>query len=500
MSVESTTRASDRRRIVIAIIATAAIVLPLGWMWWSSRLPSSYSAVDMGRPDYGGGPSTGAHRHGAHYTVSVSELVDRSNKPADVTVDLTARKQRFTLASGRTVDGYTLNGSSPGPLIKAVEGQLVEVTLHNANIADGITLHWHGVDVPNAEDGVAGVTQDAVGIGRQYTYRFIARHAGTYWYHSHQLSHSQVQGGLFGPIVISPSAVFATAKPVADEVAVVHTYDGRQTLNGYDAAVRLPAQPNQYARVRIINTDNGATQVWTSGADYQVLAVDGYNVHEPGVVSDRSIQVTAGGRVDILVRAPGDGSAARIDFGGGPPLIVGGETTQPAPAVQPTDQVDLLSYGTPTALPFTPESATRKFTYDIGRRPGFVNGRPGLFWSINGKLLPDVPMFMVTEGDVVQMHISNHSGAVHPMHLHGHHAVVLARNGVKATGSPWWVDSLNVASGQSYDIAFLADNPGIWMDHCHNLPHAQQGLVAHLMYEGVSEPFRIGGDAHNNPE
>ena len=73
------------------------------------------------------------------------------------------------------------------------------------------------------------------------------------------------------------------------------------------------------------------------------------------------------------------------------------------------------------------------------------------------------------------MTITNDSGDVHPMHLHGHHAVVLSRNGVAATGSPWWVDSLNVADGETYDIAFVADNPGIWMDHCHNLDHARDG-------------------------
>ena len=109
-------------------------------------------------------------------------------------------------------------------------------------------------------------------------------------------------------------------------------------------------------------------------------------------------------------------------------------------------------------------------------------------------------MFVVDEGDVVVMRIENHSRAVHPMHLHGHHAVVLSRNGEKATGSPWWVDSLEVANGDSYDIAFVADNPGIWMDHCHNLPHAAQGLVAHLMYNGLSTPFRVGGHADNEPE
>ena len=66
--------------------------------------------------------------------------------------------------------------------------------LHNEDVEGGVALHWHGVDVPNAQDGVAGVTQDAVKPGEDYTYRWVAPHAGTYWYHSHQLSHEQVVG------------------------------------------------------------------------------------------------------------------------------------------------------------------------------------------------------------------------------------------------------------------------------------------------------------------
>jgi FtsP/CotA-like multicopper oxidase with cupredoxin domain len=152
-------------------------------------------------------------------------------------------------------------------------------------------------------------------------------------------------------------------------------------------------------------------------------------------------------------------------------------------------------------LGFDPNQPDRTFEYSIGRRPGFVRGVPGLWWSINGKTFPNTPMFMVREGDVVRVHISDHSGGVHPMHLHGHHAVVLARNGVPATGSPWWVDSLNVRSGDSYDIAFVADNPGVWMDHCHNLEHAADGMLAHLMYEGVTSPYEIGqGTTPNHPE
>lgn len=86
------------------------------------------------------------------------------------------------------------------------------------------------------------------------------------------------------------------------------------------------------------------------------------------------------------------------------------------------------------------------------------------------------------------------------MHLHGHHVLVVSRDGQPSTGSPWWTDSLDVDPGESYDVAFLADNPGIWMDHCHNLPHAVDGLMTHLNYEGVTTPFLVGRDSGNVPE
>ncbi|MEP6760383.1 MAG: multicopper oxidase family protein [Sporichthyaceae bacterium] len=478
---------AERRRLLIALIATVALLAPLGYYWQASLLPDRYSVMDMGYADYGGGPATMTH----HELMGrrVASLVADPKRPADVRVTLTARKERFRLASGEQVDGYTVNGTSPGPVIRAVQGQLVEVVLVNESVPSGVTLHWHGVDVPNAADGVAGVTQDAVRPGKSFTYRFVADHVGTYWYHSHQVSHAQVQGGLLGGLVVTPPK---TGPDVRDELAMLHVYDGKPTINGSTGDVLVDAADGETVRVRVVNTDNGATSVWTSGSPFTVMAVDGYDLHEPTPVSDRAVRLTAGGRVDLQVTAP-----ARIELGGARALIIG----QGARAVpQPTEQLDLLTYGTPAPLGFDPSSPERMFTYSVGRRPGFLDGRPGLWWSINGHLFPDVPMFVVEEGDVVTMHIDNHSSQTHPMHLHGHHAVVMARNGVKATGSPWWVDSLDVANGDSYDIAFVADNPGIWMDHCHNLPHAAQGLVAHLMYAGLTEPYRVGGDAANEPE
>jgi FtsP/CotA-like multicopper oxidase with cupredoxin domain len=265
-----------------------------------------------------------------------------------------------------------------------------------------------------------------------------------------------------------------------------------RTINGASRDTSISAEPGDTVRVRVINTDNGPIPVWVPGTAFRVVAVDGYDVNQPDEVVDRSVLVTAGGRADLEFTAP-----ARVQIAGA--SLVVGEGGPPA-ASAPSAQVDFLSYGQPAPIGFDAATAARDFRYDIGRRPGLLDGRPGMWWTINGRMYPDVPMFMVQEGEVARFTIANHSGEVHPMHLHGHHMVVLSRNGVPASGSPWWVDSLNVADGESYEAAFLADNPGIWMDHCHNLPHASQGLITHLMYAGVDTPFVIGGDHDNDPE
>ena len=483
----------DRLRLLLACVATLAVVVPLGYLWQQSRLPATYSVMDMGYLDHGGGPETGHHHTGGR---SVADLRVGTDRPADLVVELEARQGRVRLASGRTVEGYTLNGTSPGPTIDATEGQLVEVRLTNVDVGDGITLHWHGLDVPNAEDGVAGVTQDAVGPGQRHTYRFLADQIGTFWYHSHQVSHVQVVRGLLGALVVRPRH---PARSVLDVTALSHTYDGVTTVNGREEDIPVEAEPGRRVRVRVINSDNGPMRVW-AGGPCRVVAVDGTEVHRPTPVEGRSVVVTAGGRADLEVVAPADGSGVRVQVGATIAMVVGPPGVEVPPVAQPTRELDLLSYGSPAPIGFDPSKVDRRFDYRIGRRPGFVNGLPGLWWSINGRLWPKVPMFAVEEGDVVTMRIENRSGEVHPMHLHGHHAVVLSRNGKPATGSPWWFDSLNVEDGETFDVAFLADNSGIWMDHCHNLKHARDGLVAHLMYAGVTEPYRVGGRADNEPE
>lgn len=135
---------SSRLRLLLACLASAVIVVPLGWMWWSSLLPDAYSVMDMGYTDLGSGPAPDdAPGHQGMHSGAKSIMVLRADpaRPADVRVDLVARKETFRLASGRRVDGYTLNGRSPGPTIRAEQGDLVEVRLENADVPDGVTLH-----------------------------------------------------------------------------------------------------------------------------------------------------------------------------------------------------------------------------------------------------------------------------------------------------------------------------------------------------------------------
>lgn len=495
---------NSRTRFIVACVATLALLLPLGWMWQRSLMPDTFSVAHMGYADYGTNakgkpypaPAGSAHHHGAptsgkDKSVDISTLVERSKKAADVIVDLTAQEATFPLA-GRQIEGFVVNGQTPGPDLVVQQGELLEIRAHNSNVADGIALHWHGVDVPNAEDGVAGVTQDAILPGKSRTYRFVAKQAGTYWYHSHQVSHEQVTGGLFGSLVVLPKAGIRVRH---DLTAVAHTYDGTRTLNGRAGDLHEIAKPGDTVRLRIVNTDSGTLSAWST-TPYRVVAVDGYDVRDGADVKGQRVEVAAGGRADLEFTVPRTG-AARIQVGAATAYIVGPRQSYPERPTQPTKALDLLSYGKGTVdLPHP----NRFFEYSIGRRPGFIDGRPGYWWTVNGHLWPNVPMFMVRKGDVVRFRIDNHSGEAHPMHLHGHHGVVTARNGKPVKGGPVWFDSIDVKNDETIDFVFRADNPGFWMDHCHNLKHAAEGLTAHVMYEGYSTPYTVGGKAGNRPE
>ena len=272
--------------LVLACTATVAILGTLGWFWWSSLVPGEYSVMEMGYPDYGGGPqpsgSAGDMGHAMDAdAVSIDTLGVNPDRRADVEYELAAEKQTFTLASGKTVDGYTLNGESPGPTIRATYGDLVEVTSVNESVPDGITLHWHGIDVPKPMDGVAGVTQNAVLDGEKLHLPFRRRPGRNVLVPlAPGLARAGASAGCWAPCR-DPSA-----SQGCDRCRRRHARDGphlrrRPTVNGDGERATVDAAQVTMVRVRVVNTDNGPMSVWASGAPYRVVAVDGYDINEP---------------------------------------------------------------------------------------------------------------------------------------------------------------------------------------------------------------------------
>ncbi|RAO45301.1 Nitrite reductase (NO-forming) [Micromonospora saelicesensis] len=381
--------------------------------------------------------------------------------------------RRFTLtaatatvdAGGRNVAAWAFNGQVPGPELTATVGDVVEVTLRNRDIGRGVTVHWHGYDVPNDQDGVPGVTQAAVRPGQEFVYRFRADQAGTYWYHTHSASDVGVRMGLYGVLVVRPGPVTGL-----DVVVPVHTLAGRP----------LPApkvekvEAGLPVRLRLINTDSTTHRYAVAGTAFRVAAIDGVDLRGPTPLVDTAVLIPAGGRYDLVFDAPATPVALFVD--GRAVYSTGPVST--ATGAWPV--LDPLGYGATAAVPWSRFDKT--FTLVLDRGVDLRGLLPRYAHTVNGKADPDIPPQVVRRGDVVRFTIVNRSQIVHPWHLHGHHVLVLARDGEPAAGSPLWLDSFDVRPGEVWEVAFRADNPGMWANHCHNLAHADAGMTLHLMY------------------
>lgn len=481
-----------------------------------SELPGRMNMVHHHTADFGGGDSsldknTNAHHDGHdsisdNKPVSVVELKGPQTDIPDKKYVLYAETKKIRLASGETIEAWTFNGQSPGPELVANEGDLVEVKLVNKNIDNGVTIHWHGLDVPNGEDGVAGMTQDAVMPGESYTYRFVVKEVGTHWYHSHQQSSIQVQKGLFGAFIIHPSSQHETK--TMDTTIVAHDWispDGRHipALDTADTFQRKMVNPGTPVRLRLVNAGNLTRTFSLNGVPFKVVAIDGYEMNEPGTLTTSLLRIGGGGRYDIEFIMPDTAVTLGMLMEGEPIGIVYSPDGHGERNVLDEGEIlDITKYGSPAQAPFnTSTEFDRTFTLILDQTYfGVYNGEAGQQWVINGKTFPDTPTLMVKEGDLVKTTFVNRSFADHPMHLHGHHVQVISKNGKPISGSPLVLDTVNIEPGEKIEVAFLANNPGLWMDHCHNLDHALRGMTMHVAYENVYTPFAIGRETGNLPE
>jgi FtsP/CotA-like multicopper oxidase with cupredoxin domain len=324
---------------------------------------------------------------------------------------------------------------------------------------------------------------------------------GTYWYHTHHVSHVGVHRGLYGTFVVKPRAGGQEAEQEVELTLPVHTFDGTVLIGASDGRTEHPVRSGSPVRLRLINTDSDPHRLVLLGTPFRLVAVDGRDLNQPGQVADVSLRLPAGGRYDLVFRMPETSVALVVDDdrAGGlrlrPPGAASGEPRVDEKASRP--ELDLLRYGTPAPVPFDGRAVDRHFTLVLDRGVAMVDGRPAYAQTVNGQGHPSIPDQLVTEGDIVRFTVVNRSLEPHPWHLHGHSTLILSRDGTPSTGSPLWVDTFDVRAGQTWEVAFRAGNPGIWMNHCHNLPHVDQGMMLRLHYDGVSTPFGGSHSAHS---
>lgn len=465
---------------------------------------------------------------------------------------LVAQERKHTLTEGKDVTAWTFNGSVPGPEIRVQEGEDVKIKLEN-KLKDPVTIHWHGIPVPNNMDGIPGVTMNAVQPGDSFSYEFNASVPGTYWYHSHQDGVNQVDKGLYGSFIIEGekdgkfdkdytlvfdewmsdmesmqkdessdsssmegmdhNSMDMNEEENSDDAAMGHDMSSMYdtfTINGKSGkdVTPLTVKEGDKVRLRLVNAGFMSHKIHLHGHDFKVIGTDGQEINDPGVIKDELISIAPGERYDIEFTAnnPGNwylechgdmeatqGMKALIKYEG-----FSGESVDQSNEKENLPIFDLISYGAGKKAEF---SLDQEYDFEYTMDLNTVSDGTGEKYTINDKTYPDTDNLHVKKGDLVKVKLVNNSKSDdHPMHLHGHFFQVLSKDGKAVQGSPIIKDTLNLKPGEEYVLAFKADNPGEWMFHCHDLHHAKAGMVTHLSYDGFKSDFTPNPNANNQPE
>jgi FtsP/CotA-like multicopper oxidase with cupredoxin domain len=230
--------------------------------------------------------------------------------------ELTTKAVQWTILDGVTVTAYTYNGTVPGPMIRVTEGDQVKIIVKN-ELPVPTTIHWHGVEVPNAMDGVPGVTQDPIQPGETFTYEFIAKPAGTFMYHSHYEGDVQVGAGLYAPFIIDPKVPEANP-PVVDKTLMISEWrmtDGQTyaampmggmepnyfTINGksFPSTETITVKKGDLVRLRLIAIGQLIHPMHLHGMSFKIVATDGHPVPEAAQLTKDTVSVAPGERYDI---------------------------------------------------------------------------------------------------------------------------------------------------------------------------------------------------------
>ena len=221
--------------------------------------------------------------------------------------ELTTSIVKWEESPGKTVDAWAYNGVVPGPTIRVSVGDKVAIVLHN-KLPESTVIHFHGLDVPNAMDGVPYITQDPVEPGQSFTYSFVAKGPAVGMYHSHFDSTRQVADGLAG-------AFFVGDMPLPSSVGVPQSAVQRQmmflndsgniglTINGkgFPATAPIVAKLGDWVEVTYFNEGQMIHPMHLHGMPQMIIARDGFPMASPEM--DDTVTVAPGQRVTVLVHA-----------------------------------------------------------------------------------------------------------------------------------------------------------------------------------------------------
>ncbi len=374
------------------------------------------------------------------------------------------------------------NGSMPGPELRMRRGERVTIEVENG-LDEGTAVHWHGIRLENQMDGVPMLTQNLINPSETLTYSFVPPDAGTYWYHSHYISHEQVARGMMGALIVEDETppdvdqditVLMSDWRMSEDGSLSDTFADRHSVahGGYLGNVARAflssdqVRSGDRVRFRLINAaTNRIFPLSISGVSGSVVALDGMALAEPRPLAE--LVLAPAQRADVIVDITGPVGFDMMTRQGAyrlADLAVSGSNTlrQPQP-IAVLAAPDLQ----------TPGEATQHLTLTM--MGGAMGGRHDgdNIWAFNNVSdLQDDPFGSFERGETVRITLVNDTSFPHGIHLHGHHFYEVGADG--ALGD--LRDTTLVDAGESRDIICVFDNPGRWLLHCHMLSHAVGGM------------------------
>ncbi len=222
---------------------------------------------------------------------------------------LTCQKVQWEVEVGKRVEAWTYNGCVPGPQIRVKEGDRVRVVVKN-ELDESTAVHFHGVELPNDQDGVPFITQPPIKPGQTYTYEFTVPNAGSHMYHSHHNAAKQVGMGLLGAFIVEPKNPRPIEKCDVDYVMILNDGYHGYTLNGkgFPATEPIVAKLGQKVRIRFMNEGMMIHPMHLHGMHMTVIDKDGWPQPMPWKCD--TLNIAPGERWDVIVDCNNPGTWA----------------------------------------------------------------------------------------------------------------------------------------------------------------------------------------------